>query len=433
MGKTAKAISLIVCTLAAISFIFFSGCKDAKIFKGKTVLRAAYWGDIKEVEIITNSVKRFKEKNPGIEVQLEKLPAGDAYIEKMLTQIAGGNPPDVMFVNAERFIVFAEKGVLLPLDDYVKKDKFPVNKFYKKIIDKFTVNGNLYALPRDIAPVCVVYYNKDLFDKAGVKYPKNDWTWNDLLIKAKKLTSGEGEKKVFGFADDWPIWDAWVLSNGGKYVDDIKKPTKCLLDSKEALDALKFRQDLIYKYKVMPSPSNMSAMGGVGASDLFVQGKVAMFHSGIWKSPFFREIKNFKWDAVMFPKSPKGKRGFPLSGAGYAVLKSTKHPEEAWKLVTYLAGEEGQIELARTGLAQPAIIEIAKSKNFIDDNPPKSKAFLLEAVDYGTFQPDISSWTEILNRYFWPAMDKVWNGTNKPEEVIPAAVKNINKEFFVKK
>ncbi len=432
MGKFTKAISLIV-LFFILSGLFFYGCKDTKIFKGKTVLRAAYWGDIKEVEIITNSVKRFKQKNPGIEVQLEKLPAGDAYIEKMLTQIAGGNPPDVMFVNAERFIVFAEKGVLMSLNDFIKKENFPLNKFYKKIVDKFTVNGNVYALPRDIAPVCVVYYNKDLFDKAGVKYPTNDWTWNDLLNKAKKLTKGEGTTKIFGFADDWPIWDAWVLSNGGKYVDDIKNPKKCLLDSKEALEALKFRQNMIYKYKVMPSPSNMAAMGGVGSSDLFVQGKVAMFHSGIWKSPFFREIKNFRWDAVMFPKGPKGKRGFPLSGAGYAVLKTTKYPEAAWKLVTFFSGEEGQIELAQTGLAQPAIVEIAKSKNFLDDNPPKSKEFLLEAVDYGTFQPDTSAWTEILNRHFWPAMDKVWNGTSKPEEVIPDAVKKINNEFFVKK
>lgn len=431
MGKISKAVSLLVIILI-LSGLIFTGCKDTKIFKGKTILRAAYWGDIKEVDIITNSVKRFKEKNPGIDVQLEKLPAGDAYIEKMLTQIAGGNPPDVMFVNAERFIVFAEKGVLLSLNDFIKKDNFPINKYYKKIVDKFTVKGNVYALPRDIAPICVIYYNKDLFDRAGVKYPTNDWTWDDLLKKSQKLTKGEGPNKIFGYADDWPIWDAWVLSNGGKYVDDIKNPKKCLLDSKEVLEALKFRQNLIYKYKVMPSLSNMSAMGGVGASDLFVQGKVAMFHSGIWKTPFFREIKNFRWDTVMFPKSSKGKRGFPLSGAGYAVLKSTKYPEAAWKLVTYLAGEEGQIELAQTGLAQPAIQEIAKSKNFLDDNSPKSKAFLLEAVDYGTFAPDISSWTEILNRHFWPAMDKVWNGTSKPEEVIPDAVKKINKEFFGK-
>ena len=141
----------------------------------------------------------------------------------------------------------------------------------------------------------------------------------------------------------------------------LKKPTRCLLDSPEAMDALQYRHDLIYKYKVMPSPSQLSAMGGVGAADLFVNGKAAMFLSGIWKTPYFRKTVKFDWDAQVFPKGPKGGRGWLISGGGYSILRTTKHPEEAWKLLTFLAGEDGQKALAETGLAQPAIKEIAGS------------------------------------------------------------------------
>jgi len=430
MGIFKKAFSLTVITALLLSVLSLTGCKDKNLF-GKTTLRCAYWGDVKEVEIINNSVKRFKEKNPGIDVKLEKLPAGDPYTEKMLTQIAGGNPPDVMFINAERFIIFAAKDIFLPLDDYIAKDKFPLENYYSEIVDKYSLNGKVYALPRDIAPVCVVYFNRNLFESAGVKFPDNNWTWNDLLDKAKKLTIKNSDgTTTYGFADDWPIWEAWVLSNGAKYVDDIKNPKKCLLDSKEALDGIRFRQNLVHKYKVAPSPANMSAMGGVGASDLFMQGKAAMFFSGIWKAPFFREITAFKWDAVMFPKNNSGKRGFNLSGAGYAALKTTKHPEESWKLITFLSGEDGQRELAETGLAQPAIKNIANSPAFLDGKPPAGKKFLLDAVQYGTFEPDMTAWQEAKSKFLYPALDKVWNGDNKPEEVIPAAVAEINKDYF---
>ena len=418
-----KTLSLIVLMFLVL---VFAGC--AKKQSDGTKLRLAFWGDVKEIEIIKNSVARFNEANPGIEVALERLPAGDPYTEKILTQMAGGNPVDVMFVNAEQFYIYAEKGILKPLNEHIKKDNFPIEGFYKEVVDKFSLNGNIYVIPRDIAPVCVVYYNKDMFDKAGLEYPTSDWTWDDLLTKAKRFVKTDKDgTKTFGFADDWPLWDNFVYSNGGTLVDDYKNPKKCLIDSKEALEAIKYRQDLIYKHKVMPSPSNMSAMGGVGASDLFLNGKTAMFLSGIWKTPFFRDIRGFKWDAVMFPKGPTGKRGFMMSGGGYAVVNKTKNPDAAWKLVTYLSGDEGQIELARTGLAQPAKKEIAASKEFLDGKAPAGKKFLLDSVQYGRFVPGSSRWQEAMSAYLYPALDKVWAGQAEPKDVVPGAVKEINK------
>jgi multiple sugar transport system substrate-binding protein len=423
---------LIAAFIIVILTGIFSACGK---LSNKITIRATYWGDLKEIAVITDTVKRFKEQNPGIEVHLERYPAGDPYIEKLLTMIAGGAPPDVMFINAEQYINFVESGTLMPLNDNIKKDNFNIGKYYKKIVDKYTIDGKIYAIPRDIAPVCVVYYNKKLFDDAKVKYPTNNWNWNDMAVKAEKLTkfNKDGLMTQYGFADDWNAWDVFVLCNGGSMVDDVKKPTKCVLDSKAAMDGIQFRKDLMYKYKVTPSPSNLSAMGGVGSADLFMQGKVAMFFSGIWKTPMFRDIKNFEWDVVMFPKNPQGKRAFAMSGSGYAVLKTTKHPDEAWKLVSYLAGEQGETELAQTGLAQPAIMSIAESKNFLDGQDPKSKAFLLDAVNYGVFWPDYPRWTEALNAYIFPALDKVWSGDKDAKDVVPDMVKKINENLFNKK
>ncbi len=425
-----KIISLV---LMIFLLVFFNSCGKSKAVS-KDMLRFMYWGDVQEIEIITNLVKQF-EKDTKIKVSAERAPSGPPYMEKVLTQFAGGNPPDVLFVEVNNFKAFAERNVLEDLTPYLEKETaFKKKDFYPQIIDRFTIGNSLYVLPRDIAPICVVYYNKKLFDEAGVKYPTDDWTWYDLVKKGQKLVKkdSKGIYTQFGFVDDWPIWESFVYSNGGSLVDNVKNPKKCTLNKKEAIEAIQFRADLIHKYKIAPSPSQMTAMGGMGTSDMFVSGKVAMFYSGIWKTPLFRQIKDFQWDVVMFPKGPKGIRAFSTGGSGYAITKASNKKEAAWKLVTYLAGKAGQIELAKTGLAQPAMISIAESKYFIDDRPPKHKDIVLKGVKYVVFAPLMSEWEEINVSAIAPAFDKIWSGKEKAEKVLKEIVPEINENFFSK-
>src|SRR6185436_5761502 len=109
---------------------------------------------------------------------------------------------------------------------------------------------------------------------------------------------------------DWPNFDPWVYSSGARYVDDPLKPAKYTVDDPKFLRALQFRADLIWKHKVMPGPSNLTALGGRGTSDMFAKGTAAMFLSGLWHTPEFREAKDLSWDIAMFPKGPDGQRGF---------------------------------------------------------------------------------------------------------------------------
>jgi len=420
--------------LVLFSLIFIlTACQKGQQ-QSADMLRFMYWGDVQEIEIITNLVNQF-EKDTKIKVSAERAPSGPPYMEKVLTQFAGGNPPDVLFVEVNNFKKFAEKGVLEDLTPYLEKETaFKKKDFYPQIIDRFTINNSLYVLPRDIAPICVVYYNKKLFDEAGVKYPTDDWTWADLVKKGQKLTKKDanGIYTQFGFVDDWPIWESFVYSNGGSLVDNVKNPKRCTLDKKAAIDAVQFRADLIHKYKISPSPSQMTAMGGMGTSDMFVSGKVAMFYSGIWKTPLFRQIKDFQWDVVMFPKGPTGIRAFSTGGSGYAITKGSKKKEAAWKLVTYLAGKQGQIELAKTGLAQPAMIKIAESEYFLDNKPPKHKDIVLKGVKYVVFAPLMSEWEEINVSSIAPAFDKIWSGKEKAAKILKEIVPEINESYFSK-
>ncbi len=418
--------------LAFAVVIAAAGCGKKAETKGEETLRFMYWGDVSEIKIIKEQIAKFTEKT-GVKVKAERAPSGPSYMEKVLTQFAGGAAPDVLFVEVNNFKKLAQKGVLQDLSPHVAANpKLNIKDFYPQIIDRFTIDNKLYVLPRDIAPICVVYYNKEIFDAAGQKYPKSSWNWFDMIRVSKKVMQRDanGKVEVFGFVDDWPLWESFVFSNGGSLVDDTQNATKCTLDEKEAIQAIQFRSDLIHKYGIMPSPSQMTAMGGMGTSDMFVSGRVAMFYSGIWKTPSFRKIKSFGWDVVMFPKGPKGLRGFPTGGSGYSITRDCEKPELAFKLISYLSGEEGQKKLAETGLAQPAMIHIAESKAFLDGRPPKNKRVVLEGVKYAEFMPLTRHWENINVGMIAPAFDRIWAGKQSAREVLTDLVPQINQEYF---
>ncbi|MFA5149251.1 MAG: sugar ABC transporter substrate-binding protein, partial [Candidatus Omnitrophota bacterium] len=360
---------------------------------------------------------------------LEHIPFG-SYVSKILTEIAGRAAPDIIASEVNMFVSFADKDVFLDLSPYVQKDSaFNLGDFFPEVVDRYTVNGKVLSIPRDTAPMACIYYNKKLFDEAGLPYPNDNWDWNDLLEKAKKLTKVDKDGKVtqYGFYSD--MWPNFVLSNGGKMVDSVKKPTKCLLGSKESKEGLQFLVDLSQKYKVSPT-SNTFRNQGLGVIQMFMMQRVAMFHSGIWETPIVKKVKDFDWDVAMFPKGPNGIRKFATGGTGYGILKSTKYPDEAWEVLKALSGDEGQIMLADSGLAQPANKKIAEGEHFaLSTGVPLNKKMLNEAVKMTVYDPFHSKWREIRDLYIYPEFDLMFNGLKSVQDAVDAIVPKANELF----
>ena len=378
-----------------------------------TTIKISSWGDLQENQILVDLIAKFEAQNPGIKVDLQRIPFGE-YTTKLLTQIAAGSAPDVIFTETNNFVDLYLRNAFEPLNEYIKKDNFNLGDYYPQILDRFSADGNVYAIPRDTAPICVIYYNKNAFDSAKVPYPTDDWNWAQFVADGEKLIKKDATGKVtrWAFIDDWSMFEPWIYSAGGKWADDVKKPTKWLMAEDQGfVTGIQFRADLMHKYKIMPPPASLSAMGGMGTSDMFVNGTVAMFLSGIWKTPTFRkDIKNFKWDVAMFPKGPTGIRAFGTGGSGYGILKSSNNKEAAWKLVKFIAGIEGAKMLAQTGLAQPAMMSVASGPDFLDGKDPQNKKMLLEAVKYVKYMPMAKNTSEIQYGILGPILDKVWNG-----------------------
>lgn len=411
-------------TLAAV------GCGKASAGKAGTKqpveIKVAFWGSPDEVSIITGVVDKWQKDHPDIIVRMEHTPYR-GYVDKLLTRIAGRSSPDIICTEVDLFVTFQSKDVLLDLTPYIAKDpELNIKEFYPKIIDRFTVNGKLYAIPRDTAPYACVYYNKKLFDEAKVPYPTDDWNVFDLLDKAKKLTKFDEDGRVTQYGFYAWAWPNFVYVFGGGLVDDVKNPTKCILDSKESLAGIEFYSDLINKYRVHPSSTAMTNLA-MGVQGMFMTGRLAMFASGIWETPGLRKINDFEWDVAMFPKGPDGLRAFGTGGSGYCILKDSKHPAEAFEVIKALSGRAGETMLADTGLAQPAIIDIAEGEHWsLNNNPPKNKKMLDEAMKYVVYEPFHPAWREAEEVYINPELDLVFNGKKTAQEAVSSFIDQVN-------
>jgi len=224
---------------------------------GETVtVSMAISGSEQEQKLRYETADLFMKEHPNIKI--EWVDIGNERYQKTLTLISGGNAPDILYIN-DWTLPLATRGVLMPLDDFIQADKsFNLDEFYPSIIEAYKLDGKLYGLPQDLSPT-VIYYNKDLFDQAGVPHPTDDWTQDEFVAAAKKLTNPA--KKQYGFIlSTWNTeYDGWMLRNGASlFTPDMKKSA---VDSPEALKGLQLLKQLVVDDHVSPNPAEIQAMG----------------------------------------------------------------------------------------------------------------------------------------------------------------------------
>lgn len=313
----------------------------------------SFWGDDAEIAIDQKIIDQFEKLNPGIKVKTLYERYED-YFDRVEKDWVGDKAPDVMFLSY--ISNYASKGILENLDPYYANDKdFRVDDFYPELLKLFRYNGNLYGFPRDNGTK-VVYVNLDMLKEAGLAVPKAGWTWQDLRQMALKLTKRDASGNItqYGYAfepNEW--WKLWIWQGGGELFDNYNPPdppTKVLMNSPQASEAVQFFADLINKDKVTPRPDDMVTSAGI--TKLFADKKLAMAFGAKGKVPAFSKVSGLNWDVVPLPA---GKLRVNISGgAGYVMSKSSKHKAEAWQFLRFLCGEIGQSLFMDSGLMVPA-------------------------------------------------------------------------------
>lgn len=310
-------------------------------------------------------IEQFEAANPDIQVQLEPVGTGD-YYARILTQIASGDPPDLLQIGDDAVPMFVDKGAFVPLDDFIRSEKYPLDThiYLPGMLGPGKWNGVQYLLPKDYSPIAV-YYNKRLFDEAGVAYPRDGWTWDDFVKTAQALTKVQDGKTVQWGVQLPAAWttgfEEWVAEAGGHLISPDGSSFVGYMDSPEVQKAVQFYADLYHKYKVAPPPADLSAFGG-GNSE-FDNGTAAMRIFGRWPQSGIRQNPKIDLGVVGLPAGTK--RANVLIWSGFAISALSKHPEAAWRFMRYYVGEEG----AKTwkDWALPAVTSVAEEAGLMSD------------------------------------------------------------------
>lgn len=366
---------------------------------GKIVIRLATWGGAEDTDSDFNQTIRalwreFERENPGIVIREEKIPGSKEYVSKMLLSFVAGTEPDIMSLDASSAAIFIENGVLKDLRPLIENDpSFDLGDYYENVVKIASRGKQVYAIPGDFTPM-VIYYNKRLFDEAGVPYPPDDWTYDDFLEKAKKLTIPEKQQWGFKF-DNWmPGWIMWIWNMGG---DVLNSPSPApggegvggrgadgAFNSPQSATAIQFLHDLVNVHKAAPTLGQVASLG----VNPFLDGKAAMAVSGHWEMVGIQAAKNIKLEDIGIAPFPSG-TGKPTGEAprtpntqypipntvmyevGFAMARRTKNPEAAWKFIKFLTSKRYQSVYQKTGIAICARKDVSQER--AKDNPLEQK------------------------------------------------------------
>lgn len=341
----------------------------------------------------------FEDQNQGTLVQLEAI-AGRDYYTRILTQIAANRAPDVMNIGDDAVPSFVEKGAFLPIDACLSDLGFDTSVYLPGLLEPGTVDGQLYFLPKDYSTLGV-YYNKTLFDEAGVAYPEAGWTWDDLLTTAQALTQdtdGDGQNDVWGIQlpANWTTgFEYWVAAAGGSLINEDGTSYVGYMDSDATIRAAQFYADLYNKYQVAPPPADFSAFGG-GNSE-FDGGQAAMRIFGRWPQAGMLDNPNIELGVVGTPADATAAN--ILFWGGFGISSTTENLEETCSFLSYYAGPEA----ANTwkDWALPAVTSVAETPEIADD--PLNSVWIDEL---NNLQPRAYTFTPYWNETADPALRK---------------------------
>lgn len=332
-------------------------------------LKLATWDNTSN-NVVTDAVAAFEAANPNIKVEIIDIPSAD-YTTKLSVMLNGGSDVDAFYIkDGDTAKSLVEKGQLADLSSYITTDGIDLAA-YNGLAENFSFDGKQYALPAR-TDFYVMYYNKDIFDAAGVAYPTNDWTWDEFEETAKKLTSGEGANKIYGAA--FHTWQACIQNWG---VQDGKHT---IMDYDTGYDFFKPYYEMALRMQDEGTVQDYGTLktGNIHYSGPFAQGTVGMMPMGTWfMSVMIQKVKdgesNVNWGIATLPHAEGVEAGYTVgSMTPLAINAASDKQDAAWELVKFITGEEGAASYAKNGAIPgrsdaDAIAEIAKMEGMPAD------------------------------------------------------------------
>jgi multiple sugar transport system substrate-binding protein len=404
------AVVLAGCTAVAPAAPAATG-DDAGAAEQTTVTYFTFSAAPDHLEDLDAMIAAFEAANPDITVKVETAPF-DQYFTKLQTLIAGSTAPDVFELNYENFVSYASKGVLMDLTPMADASPEVVERYYPLAYQAFSLDGKQYGLPESFSNV-VLFYNKELFDAAGVDYPAPEWTWQDELAAAQKLTNAEAG--VWGEFSPIQFWEFYktVTQNGCSVLSEDR--TQVTINEPGCVEALTWMIDKINTHKISPTDAEMA---GISDGDMFKQGNLAMLRTGIWMFSSFADAP-FTWDIALEPGNTQKAHHFFSNGV--AVSSTTPNAEAAWKWAEFLTSspEAAQIRVAASW-ELPALTDQALFDEWLAIEPPASREVVFEALESLVTPPVIEKQSQMQDAVNL-LLEQAKSGAITPQEALDQA------------
>lgn len=362
-------------------------------------------------ENLATIVKAFEKENPDVKVEVTTLPYAD-YFTALQTDLAGGTVSDVFDIEFANYAAYQANGVLAPLEGV------DTGVYQASLADAYSTDGTPYALPSSFSNV-VLFYNADLFDAAGIEYPTADWTWADEQAAAEKLTdSGAG---VWG--DYQPIsyheYYKAVAQAGGDFL--TKDGSAVAFNSPEGLAAA--------EWLVGKSGTTMpTAEQGAGTPDfdsgLFAEGKLAMWHTGIWMFGGLADA-GFAWDIAVEPGDTTPASA--LFSNGVAVSAGTKNADAAQRFAEFLTSSKTMVDVRLdSGWELPPIADESQLDAYLDKGDPANRQAVFDSLEQVALAPSIGEGQTEMQDIVSEELTEAAAGRKSVQEALDSAEKRVN-------
>ena len=383
-----KTLSILLIALIAMTSVFANGSSETSA-DGTTTLTFAVW-DYSQNSYLSAVISAFEAQHPDVKIEVQDSPAAD-YITKLNTQLNGGDDVDLFLIKeADKSKVFYDRGQLTNLTPYIEADGIDMST-YNGTDANFIFDGDTYGMPVRTDQY-VLFYNKDIFDAAGLPYPDNDMTWTEFEQLAAQLTSGEGANKVYGAhfhswnacVQNWGVQDGEHTIMSGEY-SFFKPYYEMVLRMQEAGSCMDY---------------GTIQGSGIGYTDVFARGQVAMLPMGSWLIQTMIQRcstgeSTVNWGVAVIPHAEDVPNGYTVGATTpICINNASKNKDAAWKFVEFLTGPEGAQILAECGQV-PAL-----SGNYLDvfaavEGMPEGVVDGLYATHISPDRPAMDKVTEI--------------------------------------
>jgi multiple sugar transport system substrate-binding protein len=356
--------------------------------------------------------KTFQAEHSSLKIELiPPLTGSGTYFDKLKTQVAGGQPVDIIGASPVWVPDVGESGIARELNGFMARDKdFKIGDYAKGVVDGATWKGKLYMLTL-FGNFNLLYYNKTLLDKAGVKYPDDTWTRDQVLDAARRITqrTGSADTDVYGFnfARDLNNVLPWIWQNGGDAFDKPESPTKATMSSAATLDAVTWLADTVNRHKVAPGEAGASMPG-------FGTGRIGLMTQGVNSLGVVAREAQFPWDVVIHPKGKSGRPNY-AGTLYYGLSGTTKLPDAAWTFAKHLCGVAGQRVFVRQQIGAPVHKDLEKEYALIPP-PPANRKAVTDTLPTLKALPKTVKMMDIYAPVFTTVLADMWAGKVSPTD-----------------